>query len=243
MQIALISDIHGNLVSLDAVLAVLDRDPVERVVCLGDAAATGPQPREVIDRLRALGCPVVLGNADAWLLDPRRTERADEDTRRFEETDAWCAQQLTPDDLEYLRTFQPTIELDLGDDQRLLCFHGSPASYDDVVTATTPDEGLARMLGCREATVLAGGHTHVQMVRRYGRSLLLNPGSVGLPYEFDPATGEARNPPWAEYAVVTCVDGSLSVELRRVPVDVDAVVAAIRESGMPHAAWWAADWR
>lgn len=243
MKIAVISDIHGNLVSLDAVLAALDREPVDGVVCLGDVAATGPQPREVVERLRALGCPVVMGNADAWLLAPTRREGADDDVRRMEEMDLWCAEQLALEDLEFHRTFRPTLELDLGAGASLFCFHGSPSSYDDIVTSTTPDEELVRMLGGREATVMAGGHTHVQIVRRYGRSLLLNPGSVGLPYEIDLATGETRNPPWAEYAVATCVDGSLSVELRRTPVDLSAVVAAIRESGMPHAEWWAADWR
>lgn len=90
---------------------------------------------------------------------------------------------------------------------------------------------------------MAGGHTHEQMLRRYKGTIVLNPGSVGLPFERGPGADEARNPPWAEYAVVSHEHGALRVELRRVPIDIGAVVCAIRESGMPHAELLAQDWR
>ena len=69
MRLAVISDIHGNCFALDAVLADLraDLEPVDATVCLGDAIQGGPQPAETVARLRELGCPVVMGNADAWL--------------------------------------------------------------------------------------------------------------------------------------------------------------------------------
>ena len=90
-------------------------------------------------------------------------------------------------------------------------------------------------------SVMAGGHTHVQMLRRHRETLLLNPGSVGLPFE-QVADGQVRNPPWAEYALVEWAGGEVSVALRRVPIDARAVVDAILRSGMPHAEWWAQDW-
>lgn len=70
MKVALISDIHGNAVALEAALAAIEEEGVDRVVCLGDVAATGAQPRQVIRRLRELGCPVVMGNTDAQFLSP-----------------------------------------------------------------------------------------------------------------------------------------------------------------------------
>lgn len=70
MRIAIIADTHGNLISLDAVLAEIEREQIEHIVCLGDVAGLGPHPREVLHRLRALDCPVVMGNADEFLLDP-----------------------------------------------------------------------------------------------------------------------------------------------------------------------------
>ena len=242
MRIAIIADLHANLVALEAALADIAALGADRIVCLGDVAATGPQPREVVERLRALGCATVMGNADAWLLDPPDDDPLEPDARRFAEIDRWCAAQLASDDLAFLRSFEPTVELELGDNGALLCFHGSPRSYDEIILATTPDEELEAMLEGRHAAVLAGGHTHAQMLRRFGEMLLINPGSVGLPYEHNPATGQSRNPPWAEYAVVEATAGRLRVELRRTPVDAQAIVRAALASGMPHAEWWAQDW-
>src|SRR5215472_4266272 len=114
-KIALISDIHGNLPALDATLAEIAAEGTERIVCLGDVATLGPQPREVIARLRALGCPVVMGNTDAMLLSPPDTLDIVSDDYSNEYFDRWCAAQLTASDLAYLRTFQPTISLPFGD--------------------------------------------------------------------------------------------------------------------------------
>jgi predicted phosphodiesterase len=242
MRIAIVADIHGNLVALDAALAAIGRDQPDQLVCLGDVAATGPQPSEVLDRLRALGCPVVMGNADAWLLKPRQSDTTDEDIRRIEEIDQWCAGQLRPDQLEYLRGFEPLLTLPLSDTASLLCFHGSPRSFDEIILATTPDQELEQMLAGYRATIMAGGHTHTQVLRRFGETLVVNPGSVGLPFERIDAGARTRNPPWAEYAIVSCSGGELGVELRRVSFDARIVVRAAMQSGMPHAEWWAREW-
>src|SRR5919197_887324 len=100
-RLALISDIHGNKVALDAVLAHLARRGVDEIVCLGDIAAGGPEPREVLARLRELGCHIVRGNADGWLLDGLPGGRS-EATRRLAETVAWARAQLGDHDLAYL---------------------------------------------------------------------------------------------------------------------------------------------
>jgi hypothetical protein len=100
VRTALIADIHGNLVSLQVVLDDARRSGVERIVCLGDVAATGPQPVETIDAVAARGCDVVMGNADEWLLDPEPEDGADEDTRRILEIDLWASKQLGPRHLE-----------------------------------------------------------------------------------------------------------------------------------------------
>src|SRR5690242_7314767 len=73
MRVGVISDIHGNCLALDAVLADLQRHPVDRVVCLGDAIQGGPQPAETVQRLRDLACPIIMGTADAWLLTGTET--------------------------------------------------------------------------------------------------------------------------------------------------------------------------
>jgi hypothetical protein len=169
--------------------------------------------------------------------DLARTGLSEEDARRIAELDSWCAEQLSTADLEFIRTFRPTLDLTLGDAETLLCFHGSPRSYRDVIRSDTPEAELERMFAGYRAQVMAGGHTHAQMLR------LVNPGSVGLPAELDPDTGKVYNPPWAEYALVDWVNGRVGIDLRRMPVDVEAVMRAALKSGMPHAQWWAGDWR
>src|SRR6266542_6005372 len=107
-QLALISDIHGNGIALDTVLADLARHDVEQIVCLGDVAAGGPQPHAVIARLRELGCRTVRGNADGWLVDglpPGRTE----ETRRLSQLVEWARARLAPEELDYLAKLPPTL--------------------------------------------------------------------------------------------------------------------------------------
>jgi predicted phosphodiesterase len=242
-KIAILADIHGNLPALEAVLAEIAAEGIERVVCLGDVATLGPQPREVIARLRALGCPVVMGNTDAILLAPQRVEDAPGGDLSNEDFDRWCAAQLSADDLAYLRTFEPTISVPLGDAVTLLCYHGSPRSYDERITAETTDAALHEMLAATPAQLYAGGHTHQQMLRRHRDALVLNPGTVGFAKDAIPPAAPMRNPAWVEYAVIATNGGRLDVSLRRVPFDLAALFAALDASGIPRAQWRKGDWR
>jgi putative phosphoesterase len=238
MRTGLISDIHGNLFALEAVLHELQREGVDQIVCLGDVAV-GPQPAEVLARVRELGCPVVMGNWDAAFLGEMPKPRDTVGELLVEIAD-WWAGFLSPADREFMEGFRPTIELSLGS-MAALCFHGSPQSFDDWIFATTPDDELRPLIIDVEPTVLFGGHTHVQMIRRYQSSVIVNPGSVGLPFrEWWPRP--VRISPWAEYGIVGGEDGHLSIDLRRTPFDVDAFLAMSLESGMPHAQWWANSW-
>jgi Predicted phosphoesterase len=209
VPLALVSDIHGNDLALAAVVAELERLGVEQVVCLGDVAQGGSQPAEVLDRLARLGWPVILGNADAFLLevDPSSPEPAtDEQLERR----TWTLGQLSDAQLEQIRAFVPTLDVEV-DGLTLRAFHGSPRSYDDVVLPETPDGVAERLLGGSGVDLLAGGHTHLQWTRYVDGALYVNPGSVGLAYDrFDsePVPIEV-----AEYALVT----GGSVEFRRVP--------------------------
>jgi predicted phosphodiesterase len=242
MRIAIIADIHGNLVAFNTILDDIAREGVDRIVCLGDVAAFGPQPQEVVARLRELDCPVVMGDADTTLLTPE-PPATNELFRNLQVIDAWALARLSPTDREYIAAFEPTVSIALDSDATLLCYHGSPQSFKDPIRATTGDDELARLLAGFDAQIYVGGHTHVQLLRRFGMSLVLNPGSVGLAYDRTPSPGvNVRNPPWGEYALLTVADGHLGVDLRRVPFDVAALLHAAHENEMPHADWWCAEW-
>jgi predicted phosphodiesterase len=238
VRVGLISDVHGNLLALEAVLAELERENVDSLVCLGDVAV-GPQPAEALARVRELGCPVVLGNWDAAFLEGVPPGE-DETSAIVNEIHAWWSEQLGSADRDYLQTFVPQLELDLGG-VPALCYHGSPRSYDDWIFATTPDGELEPMFGPGHRPLLIGGHTHVQMLRRWDRATIVNPGSVGLPFlAWWP--DRVRIAPWAEYAILTGEEGRLRVDLRRTTYDVEEHLRIARSSGMPHADWWIASW-
>lgn len=242
MRIALVSDIHGNLVSLEAVLTDINRERVDQIVCLGDVAALGPQPGEVVAQLGALDCTCIMGNHDWDVLNLDLVHKdTDTPTREVELID-WCAGQLSEADLNYLRSFQPWIEIPLDAETTLLCFHGSPKSHLDRILATTPAVELDEMLAGHTATLMAGGHTHVQMLRQHEGVWIVNVGSVGCPLQRMPFEGMPRYLPWAEYAIVECLDGSLGIELRRVPMDLEVVKQAALASDMPGAASWVELW-
>jgi predicted phosphodiesterase len=234
-RLALISDIHGNCVALDAVLADATAQGASEIVCLGDLAAGGPQPREAIRGLREVGCPTVRGNADGWLLAGLPPGRSDA-TRRLAEAVAWAHEQLATEDLDYLAALPPTLIIAAGD-WTLLCCHGSPRAEVDALLAVTPDAELDELLAdAPAADALACGHTHLQLLRCHPRGLLLNPGSVGLPLGSLAATaGGTSLPVSAEYALVEVEGGDLEVVFRRVPVDVDALAAAT--AVMPQSSW------
>lgn len=238
-MLAVFGDVHGNLAALEAVLADIKRTGADELVCLGDVASFGPQPRATLRRVQALGCPVVMGNADWELLDTLTLEALKTSSTTFFDVAAWCADQLTDADRDFIRTFEPTVRLTF-ENLPILCFHGSPKSYNDVVRATTTDETLAELFQER-APLMFGGHTHTQLLRRFEEVTFVNPGSVGLPFELLPG-GEARNPAWAEYALVDVVHGQPSMTFRRVPYELGPLLEVARESGMPHAETWCADW-
>jgi predicted phosphodiesterase len=239
MRLGLISDIHGNVLALDAVLADLERHEVDRIVCLGDVCF-GPHVPDCLARVRELGCPVILGNWDSWSITG--FPPADDPVGiMLYEIGAWWARQLSDDDRAFVETFVPTLELPLGDALQALLFHGSPRSFSEWIFATTADEELETILGGVEVPVFAGGHTHLQMFRRFGRSAIVNPGSVGQPFsQWWPRPIRVAH--WAEYGILEAVDEHLTVELRRVPYDVDALLRSLADSGMPHAKWWVESW-
>ena len=249
MRVALISDIHGNCFALDAALADLRRQPVDQIICLGDAIQGGAQPAETVQRLRELACPIVMGNADVFLLGEEKgaTEPMSEQLR---DVCAWAVSQLSMDDQSFIRSFQPTVEIPLEDGHRLLCFHGSPTSYNDILLPDTPGEDWERLLGPYAPAIMTGGHTHTQQMRRIGADapgkgagFFCNPGSVGFVYDVMLPPDQVQMHAWAEYALLTTEHGHLSLDFRRVPYDLDQLLDIYRASGRPHAEGRIAEYR
>src|SRR5574341_1592348 len=243
MRIALISDAHGNLTALDAVLADIEQAGVDRTVYLGDITVFGPQPHEAVRRLKTLGCPCITGNHDFNVLNLDYVRGTQSNVPRgMVENIEWAASQLDADDLAFLRTFQPRLEIALGDGKTLLCFHGTPDSNTERIEPTISRDELDARLGSYHATVLVGGHTHLSMIRPHRRMLVVNPGSVGMPFEQPRQDGRTFLLPWAEYGILLSVGRLLSVDLRRVHYDIEAIKQAAMDSQNPDYRLWLDEW-
>jgi putative phosphoesterase len=239
MRYAFISDIHGNLHSLELVLADLQQANVDQIICLGDAASLGPQPREVIARRRQLNIPCVMGNHDNYLLNPDLTEDHIPWLRAME---LWCLEQLPNEDLDFLRSFKPQLNFNLDQKTTLLAFHGSPRSNEEFIYSDTSPETLEEILAGEDAKVIIGGHTHVQMLTQYKNMTLINPGSIGMPFEFPRRGQDQRAFRRTEYAIIDMTDGKLTVNLHRLPVDFEQLAETARSSGLPNVDFWLSTW-
>jgi diadenosine tetraphosphatase ApaH/serine/threonine PP2A family protein phosphatase len=208
-MLAVLYDIHGNLPALEAVLADADAAGADRHFLGGDYASLGAWPVETLARLRELpSAGWIRGNWERWLPDMS----AAPDIEFVQSAGAWAQQTLAADDIAALARLPGTCSLD-----GTLFSHASPTSDMQSFMPEPADDEHELIDGASERR-LVFGHTHVQFRRQgEGGVDLVNPGSVGLPFD-----GDTR----AAYALVTD-DGEL--ELRRVEYDHTAVAAAIRE--------------
>ena len=243
MKIALISDTHANLPAFEAVLEDIRVQGVDQIVFLGDAATLGPHPKETLDLLRALGCVCILGNHDAAILDLARATDL-QIGPSLHATLQWGRDLLDEAHFDFLRSFIPTYELNLGA-VSLLCFHGSPRSNIDMILSTTSEPTMDEYFANYPADILTGGHTHIQMLRQRGRQVVINPGSIGNAFVEPFLYGNVAPTllPWAEYAVIRAEKGGWNATLRRVPFDTKSVVEAVIAGGNPSADWWQQQYR
>jgi predicted phosphodiesterase len=240
MRLVILSDIHGNAYALNAALVDLENFPADAMVCLGDAIQGGCQPRETVTRLRSLAIPVVMGNADAWLLsggdEIRPNEKiSPERFRKMQAVREWSLSQLSDDDRAFIASFSPTVTIPLSDAKNLLCYHGTPASYDEILLPDTSYETFVNALAGDSKFIYCGGHTHVQFLRRVRDTFHFNPGSVGLAYSHHQPEDNFKFDAVAEYAVLTVEGERVALEYRRVPYDANAVIENYRASGRPFA--------
>ena len=241
MRIALISDIHGNRIALQAVLRDVAKAGVDQLFFLGDVATLGPDPTGSIELLHEQNCVCILGNHDEFMLNPKLAQtytQADEILTAID----WCRDRLSADHLDFLRSFKPFLPVELGAGQKLLLFHGSPRSHMEVILSTTESSKLDEIFSGHDAQIMAGGHTHIQMLRQHKGALILNPGSVGSPFvEF--VNSVPKLLPEAEYAILEVKDNETAVSLKRVPLDRRRLIEAAEASDCPMRDWLIGEYR
>ncbi|HEU5156783.1 MAG TPA: metallophosphoesterase family protein [Streptosporangiaceae bacterium] len=229
-SVAVLSDIHGVLPVLDAVLAEPEVAGADLIVITGDHAA-GPQPVEVLDRLTSLGDQVLLvrGNADRDLvaLAAGRGAAVGEPLP----IDVWAAGQLAADHVRLLAGLPHPVTVTVEGFGKVVCCHGTPRDDDEVVLVDTRLERWAEAFTDLpdDVRTVVCGHTHMPFVRLVDRRLVVNPGSIGMPY------GSAGG----HWALLRAGE----VSLRRTAIDIEAAIAQIvRESGFADRRAWAEEY-
>jgi len=237
-RVALVSDIHGNAIALREVLRSIALQGADQIVCLGDVATLGVAPEEVIDMLQRLGCVCIRGNHDDYLIDASIVDSHSELPILVDAID-WCRDRLPAGQIEFLRSFQDDLDIDFGS-HRLKLFHGCPSSNTVDLLADTPADVFDGLLGPQRSTVMAGGHTHLQMLRQHGGTLVVNPGSVGAPFREFPNGKPPVILDHAEYAIVELGAAEVGVSLHRVALDRELLATVARDSTNPMKAQLAA---
>jgi predicted phosphodiesterase len=243
-RLIVLSDIHGNLPALDAVLDDFQtQGTCDACWVLGDLIGYFPWSAEVIARLRklpTLSC--LMGNFDRYVITGYRPTvplRAPEDWAQMpallklrEARFRWAVERLSYEDYGFLRDLPTRLAMQVPGYGSVVAIHATPGDDEAFILPTMPDEAIAPYLADLDAHLLLYGHTHIPMDRTVGGVRLVNPGSVGLPLDGDPR---------ASYAVLDMdnprpfADGPCTVTIRRVAYDIEAMIHEMERLAYP--AW------
>jgi len=226
MRIAIVSDIHGNRTAFEAVLEDLRLTAPDLIFHGGDLADGGSSPIEIVDQIRGLGWPGVMGNTDEMLTRPeslaefaRRSPNMQPLFNVIAEMGEVTRNRLGEDRIDWLRSL-PRAQ------QRgpLALVHASPESPWRAPSAEASDEELQSTYGPLGSSIVVYGHIHRPYIRRVSGMIVANSGNVSLPYDGDPRSS---------YLLLD----EFTLTIRRVPYDIDREVRALEASVMPHANW------
>lgn len=212
MRVGLISDIHGNLCALEAVLE--DMPDVDRIICAGDIVGYGPQPAACLDRVRDVCSLVVQGNHDRAVERPESYAHNEKARAGL----AHAQRDLSDGQRQWLADLPPRTAFASGA-YKLAHSHPSP---DQQGTYVMPRHfpKMRPHLDAHDGLVI--GHTHIQHQARIDDRLIVNPGSVGQPRDGNPD---------AAYAILAPTEQA--VEMRRAEYDIDTVIKRTEEAGLP----------
>lgn len=250
MRLAVFSDIHGNLQAFEAVLADFTTlGGADAIWVLGDLAAMGGRPAECIRKVQGLAeqfgldkekVRVIGGNTERYLVNgtrPRYPSAKDADGlqklvaqwKEFNDILLWNVGQLSFEDYEFLKKIRGAeTSLEVPGYGWVAGYHGAPGDDEKFLLPDTPDEELMDAMLDREGRLGIGGHTHKQMDRDLKLWRVVNVGSVGLCWDVKGV---------AQWGYFTFDDGQVSVDLRSVPYDVDAMIDDLRAVGYPAPEW------
>jgi len=190
-RLAILGDVHGNILALEAALADIKRHKPDRLLITGDLVFFGPRPSDVVDRVRKLesdGAVAIQGNTDVAVADfdySAAFPQFDDVPAGHRAAAEWAHDQLSDDQLDWLRRL-PSERRVWAEGLLVLTCHGSPGSQTAGLSIDLDPAVTMERVTRTDARVIACGHTHVANVRELGRKLIVNPGSCGVAFDGDP---------------------------------------------------------
>ncbi len=239
-RLVILSDVHGNLPALEAVLADMETQGTpDAVWVLGDLAVFCPWPVETLVRLRAIPNVLFLrGNTDRYLVTGQRPVawvHSPDDWATMSALLAeraanfrWTVERLSYAEYEFLRDLPLRLEMDVPGYGRVVAVHATPTDDENVILPETPDDQVRPYLAGLDARLLLYGHTHRPLDRIVDGVRIVNDGSVGIPLD-----GDHRS----AYAVLDFEGDECAVTLRRVAYDREAVLAELERVKHPGQMW------
>jgi putative phosphoesterase len=228
MPVAIISDIHGNIKALEAVLSDIKKQGLEEIYCAGDLVGYAPFPNEVIDLILRKNILTIMGNYDDGVgFDKPECGCAYIDSKSKElgkQSIEWTKKEVSAENKEFLRSLPTHIDFKLGD-FNVKVVHGSLRKINEYLFEDKPEQTLRRIVEETGADILVCGHTHKPYHKVLGDKHLVNVGSVGKPKH-----GDSQ----AVYGVLDLKSGKLEVQFIKIPYDVESVAQAIEKSKLPN---------
>jgi len=227
MRVAVISDIHGNLPALEAVLEEINQAEADQIVVAGDVLP-GPMPHETLEYLRNVNIPIqfIQGNGDREILAQMAGVETGAIPERFREGVRWVAEQLQPADEQWLASWHKTLQLQINGLGKVLFCHATPQNDIDIFTRLTPEDHLLPIFEGLDVALVVCGHTHMQFDLIVGNIRVVNTGSVGMPYA----------EPGAYWLLL-----ERDVEFRHTRYDLEQAAERVRQTKHPQAEDFAAN--
>jgi putative phosphoesterase len=226
-KVAVITDIHGNVPALEAVLSRIAELDVDNVFCGGDLVGYGPRPNEVCRAIEERGIPTIYGNYDHAIArdldDCGCFYPTPRDREIGEASVAWTLEHTDGRSKRYMHELPFDLRFEVGG-RRVRLVHGSPRKVNEYLLEDRDARTFERIAQSGDCDLLLFGHTHKPWVREYGGVLFVNCGSVGKPKDGDPRAG---------FALLEGQDGKVEVSIERVPYDPGPVGDEIRKVGLP----------
>jgi putative phosphoesterase len=218
MRLAVIADIHSNLPALEAVLDDIRRMDIDNIIVAGDSINGGPFPAEVLDCLHGMNLLVLMGNHEQYILDCHNPKGNGLYENGRWGSVHWTVEQLSDEQLDYVRALPMFTEWN-----GVLINHGSPDNLFGGIQPSAPDKLIEERFGSVRQQWVITAHTHMPWVRQWRHLTLINPGSVGMPLDDNPA---------ASYVILTRTSDGLLIQHRRVVYNTKLVEQASIERGL-----------